>query len=302
MKNFLKDLIADPLTGKELTEIKNNGSSFLSSGNNMYPITDNVPVLLAEEETKITNPTLHTNFNSSFDYKQHYQEDASYFDYFKEHESAADKEEIRRLNQAIIHRIPEKAELILDVGCGNGWVAKHFLSRGKKVISMDISVTNPVKVLKENPGENHAAIVADAYHLPFKKNTFEAIIASEIMEHVYDPKLFITNLMEVLKPGGRLIITTPYNEKIEYFLCVHCNRPTPKHAHLHSFNERNIGDFIPKAYPDYVTKKFSNKYLVRLRLNLLMSFLPFGLWRLKDSFVNSIFKKPMRFLIELNKK
>ena len=74
---------------------------------------------------------------------------------------------------------------------------------------MDISITNPVKVLKENPGENHAAIVADAYYLPFKKNTFDVIIASEIMEHVYDPKLFIARLMEVLRPGGSLVINTP---------------------------------------------------------------------------------------------
>lgn len=302
MKNFLRELIADPITGKELIEIKNNGNNFLSSGDNMYSITGDVPILLSAEGKKNPNLILHTKFNSDFDYKRHYQEDASYFNYFKEQESASDKEEIRRLNQAIIHHIPEKAELILDVGCGNGWVAKYFLPRGKKVVSMDISIANPVNVLKENPGENHAAIVADAYWLPFKKNIFDAIIASEIMEHVYDPKLFITGIMEVLKPGGKLVITTPYNEKIEYFLCVHCNKPTPKNAHLHSFNEKNIADFIPKEYTDYVFEKFSNKYLVRLRLNLLMSFLPFSLWKIKDSFVNSIFKKPMRFLIELKKK
>ena len=302
MKNFLRELIADPITGKELIEVKNNENNFLSSGSSVYSITDDVPVLLSAEQLKTSNSTLHTEFNSTFDYKQHYQEDASYFNYFQEHESAADKEEIRRLNQTIINHVPEKAQLILDVGCGNGWVAQYFLPKGKKVVSMDISVTNPVRVLKENPGENHAAIVADAYYLPFKKNTFDAVIASEIMEHVYDPKLFISGLMEVLKPGGRLVITTPYNEKIEYFLCVHCNRPTPKHAHLHSFSEKNIADFIPQEYTDYTTEKFSNKYLVRLRINLLMSFLPFGLWKLKDSFVNSIFKKPMRFLIQLNKK
>ncbi len=298
MKKFLRELIADPITGEDLIEIEKNGNNFLSSGGILYPITDEVPILLSLKEKEILNSSIHANF----DYQQHYQEDASYFNYFKEPESATTREEIRRLHQAIIHHIPEKAEIILDVGCGNGWAAKHFLSKGKKVVSMDISITNPVKVLKENPGENHAAIVADAYNMPFKKNTFDAIVASEIMEHVYDPKLFISNLMEVLKPGGKLVITTPYDETIEYFMCVYCNKPTPKNAHLHSFNEKNIADFIPKEYTDYEFEKFSNKYLVRLRLNLLMSFLPFTLWKLKDSFVNSIFKKPTRFLIELNKK
>lgn len=302
MKHFLKEIIAEPITGKNLIEENKAGKYFLSSEDHSYSITEKVPILLPVQEIKNSNPELHTQFNSEFNYAAHYKEDAQYFDYFKEEASAATKEEIRRLHQAITKHIPENAELILDIGCGNGWAAKHFLAKGKKMISMDISIKNPIKVLRENPNENHVAIVADAYHLPFKKNSIDAIIASEIMEHVYDPKLFITKLLEVLKPGGKLIITTPYNEKIEYFLCVHCNKPTPKNAHLHSFNEKNITTFIPKELVDFRTEKFSNKYLVRLRLNLLMSFLPFGLWKFTDAAFNSIFKKPLRFLIELNKK
>lgn len=302
MRKFLKEILADPITGKDLIEKKENGKDFLSSENNLYPVFENVPVLLSDNEKKNTNSDLHSQFHSDFNYADHYKEDANQFDYFKEEHSRATKEEIRRLHQAIIKRIPENAELILDVGCGNGWVAKYFLSKRKKVVSMDISFKNPVEVLKENPDENHAALVADAYHLPFKKNSFDAIIASEILEHVYDPKLFMIKLLEALKPGGRLIITTPYNEKIEYFLCVHCNKPTPKNAHLYSFNEKNIVNFIPQELVNFKTDKFSNKYLVRLRLNLLMSFLPFGLWKFKDAVINSIFKNPLRFLIELEKK
>ena len=302
MRKFLKEILADPITGKDLIEKKENGKDFLSSENNLYPVFENVPVLLSDNEKKNTNSDLHSQFHSDFNYADHYKEDANQFDYFKEEHSRATKEEIRRLHQAIIKRIPENAELILDVGCGNGWVAKYFLSKRKKVVSMDISFKNPAEVLKENPDENHAALVADAYHLPFKKNSFDAIIASEILEHVYDPKLFMIKLLEALKPGGRLIITTPYNEKIEYFLCVHCNKPTPKNAHLYSFNEKNIVNFIPQELVNFKTDKFSNKYLVRLRLNLLMSFLPFGLWKFKDAVINSIFKNPLRLLIELEKK
>ncbi|MEO6905871.1 MAG: methyltransferase domain-containing protein [Ginsengibacter sp.] len=302
MKEFLKEILADPITGQALMEENRDGKDFLSSDNNVYPVLENIPVLLPSREKKNTNSDLHSHFNSDFNYAVHYNEDANYFDYFKEEESRAGKEEIRRLHQAIIKRIPKNAELILDAGCGNGWVAKYFLGKGKKVVSMDISTKNPSKVLKANPGENHGAVVADAYHLPFKKNEFDAIIASEILEHVYDPKLFIIKLLEVLKPGGTLILSTPYNEKIEYYLCVHCNKPTPKNAHLHSFNEKNIVNFIPEEAGGFKMDKFSNKYLVRLRLNLLMSFLPFGLWKFKDAVANSIFKKPLRFLIELKKK
>ncbi len=302
MKDFLKEIIADPITGKNVIEVKSGAKNLLSSADFSYDIIDDVPILLPRQEIKNSNSRLHNQFNSDFDYKAHYEEDSRHFDYFKGEASAADKEEERRLHQAIISRIPKNADLILDIGCGSGWVAQYFLAKGKKVISVDISIKNPIKVLKDNPNERHVAIVADAYHLPFKKNSFDAIIASEIMEHVYDPQLFIAKLGEVLKPGGKLIITTPYNEKIEYFLCVHCNKPTPKNAHLHSFNEKNIANFIPDEFTKYKTTNFSNKYFVRLRLNLLTSILPFRLWKIKDSFINSIFKKPLRFLIELDKK
>jgi len=301
MKKILKEILVDPVNKTDLFEEERDGKDLLISGNKIYPIIESIPVLLANEKNKNSNPELHSKFNSEFNYTGHYQEDASYFDYFKGEETAAGKEELRRLHQAITKHIPKETKLILDVGCGNGWVAKYFLPKGKNVISMDIALKNPQKVLKENSGENHAAVVADAYHLPFKKTSFDAIIAAEIMEHVYDPKLFISSLMEVLKPGGTLVITTPYNEKIEYFLCVHCNKPTPKNAHLHSFNEENIANFIPVKFSNYHVEKFSNKFFVRLRLNLLTAFLPYSLWKIKDAVANAIFKKPMRFLIEIKK-
>lgn len=302
MKDFLKEILADPITGENFSDDKNQEKDVLCSGEEIYLIIDNVPLLLPKQKMNHVASSLHTQFHSVFDYTDHYKEDAQQIDYFVEKESAASREETRREHQAIIKRIPKNVKLILDVGCGNGWVANHFLKKGKKVISMDISTKNPTRVLKENPNENHAAIVADVFHLPFKKNSMDAIIASEIMEHVYDPSLFVQKLLEVLKPGGKLIIITPYNEKIEYNLCVHCNRPTPRNAHLHSFNENNIGASIPTELADYKTENFSNKYLVRLRLYLLLSFLPFSLWKITDSVANLIFKKSTFFLMELNKR
>lgn len=73
-----------------------------------------------------------------FDYKTHYQTDAVEFDYFEKRIGAAEHEE-RRVREVIISEISANANLILDVGCGSGWVAKEFLNKNKKVISLDIS-------------------------------------------------------------------------------------------------------------------------------------------------------------------
>ncbi|MFN0081055.1 MAG: class I SAM-dependent methyltransferase, partial [Ferruginibacter sp.] len=144
----------------------------------------------------------------------------------------------------------------------------------------------------------NAGIVCDAFNLPFKSNSFDCIVASEVIEHVIDPALFTESLLQKLKPGGTLILVTPYNEKIEYFLCVHCNKPTPKNAHLHSFNEKNIFQFFKTAASNITIDAYCNKYLLKLRLYNVLSFLPFSLWKPLDLLANTLLKKTTTFLMK----
>ncbi len=206
-----------------------------------------VPFLLPIKELPTKVSKIHEDHHSEFHYQDHYQQDAEVFDYFQEFSSRVDQSERIRLNEMIISRIPQDASSILDVGCVNGWLAKAMVNDSTTVISMDISSRNPTEALKQNPHPRHEALIADVYHLPLQESSMDCIIASEIMEHVPDPALFVEKLLHVLKPGGKLIITTPYDEKIQYHLCVHCNRPTPAHAHLHSFTENNITTLIPDS-------------------------------------------------------
>lgn len=60
--------------------------------------------------------------------------------------------------------------------------------------------------------EGIPVIPCDLHHdvIPYRENTFDTVIASEIVEHLLlPPKAFFANLHPVLKPGGKLIITTP---------------------------------------------------------------------------------------------
>jgi len=300
MKDFLLEILSHPVTGYALIYDKEKKVLHTGRNESTYKITDDVPLILIDESIPVSSP-LHQNLNTSFNYAHHYQKDSEVYDYFNNNEISATKTEIERLHEAIIKRIPGNADLIIDVGCGNGWLAGYFLKKNRKVISMDISSVNPVKALRKYPGENHAALVADVFHFPVKNNAFDCIVASEIMEHVADPKLFVQILVEKLKPGGKLIITTPYNEKIEYYLCVHCNLPTPKNAHLHSFNKENIKDVIGDNNVKWKAKATANRFLIRTRLNVLFRFLPAGLWNIFDALTNKIINSPTRFIIEIVK-
>ena len=262
---------------------------------------ENVLYILPSEPGKLHSSDIHQGHHTDFDYLDHYQRDAEVFDYFTTMPGKADQEERRRLDQMIIRSIPENASSILDVGCGNGWLAKAMTDEKTSVISMDISSRNPVEALRRHPHPRHEAIIADVFHLPFRENSLDCIVASEIMEHVPDPGLFIQKLLFVLRPGGKLIVTTPYNEQIQYHLCVHCNRPTPSHAHLHSFNEENIPKLIPQGIQDWKIRTFSHKYMIKSRVYLLMKYFPFSVWQTADTLANRTWNRPMRLMLELVK-
>lgn len=233
---------------------------------------------------------------SDFNYIDHYKKDAVEFDYFAQRKGATSHDE-RRVREFIISKISKNVNSILDVGCGSGWVAKEFLPNGKKVYSLDISITNPIKVKNLYPDEKHFGITADSFHLPFNDNSFDCVIASEIIEHVIEPSEFIKELFRVVKKGGSIIITTPYKEKIIYYLCIHCNQKTPANGHINSFDEKKLQSlYSGNDFESFRFETFGNKLLIYLRTYVLIQFFPFWLWKIKDRFANWIYKKPVHII------
>ncbi len=238
---------------------------------------------------------------AGFNYIDHYKRDAEEFDYF-EHRSGATAHDERRVREYIISEVDVKNGRVLDVGAGSAWVAEKFTKKGFEVVSMDISLTNLIKAKQKVPVANHSCVSSDTFKLPYKDGSFELVIASEVIEHVFDPEGFVKELTRVVKPGGQLLITTPYKEKLQYSLCIHCNKPTPLHAHIHSFDERVLLSFfkdIPHSKLEWAT--FGNKLLIFLRTYVILRFFPFPLWKLKDSAANLLFRKPVHILIKYTK-
>jgi len=293
------DILIDPGTNQRL-KVNKETQEFLNLDPEMFfgRIEKGIPIILPKKKVLQSDKT--QDHYSSFDYLTHYIKDSEVFNYALGHIDSVSKEEERRLHQNIISKIPKDAKIVLDIGCGSGWLSKSIQNDNNYVVSIDVSIENPYRALKEKPHKNHSALVADAFHLPIASESVDCIVASEIMEHVTDPKLFINNLLKPLKKGGKLIITTPYNEKIPKYLCVHCNNLTPRYGHLHSFNEENIKQIMPVKH-QWSAFSFNNKHLNKLRINLLLKYLPFSIWKKIDLIVNKFTKKQLRFMIEIIK-
>lgn len=99
--------------------------------------------------------------------------------------------------------------LVLDAGCCGGWFSLEIAKKGNRVVGLDLPRVVRQAVL-QNPG---MLVAGDACNMPFKKEVFDAIYASELIEHLFEPESFVAESYRILKPDKKLIICTPWSEE-----------------------------------------------------------------------------------------
>ena len=106
----------------------------------------------------------------------------------------------------IIESVPKNC-YVLDVGCNSGAISIPLQKIGNYVKAIDL-VPELVSQAQKN---GIKAEVGEAEDLSrFENNTFDCVICSEVLEHLYDPLVAIKEAYRVLKPGGKYIVTVPY--------------------------------------------------------------------------------------------
>lgn len=108
---------------------------------------------------------------------------------------------------------------VIDVGCGAGRHAFEAYRRGADVVAFDRDeselrgVETILRAMGETgeapPDASAQAVAGDALSLPYADETFDCVIASEILEHVPQDDAAIAELIRVLKVGGTLAVSVP---------------------------------------------------------------------------------------------
>lgn len=102
---------------------------------------------------------------------------------------------------------PETGDLILDIGCGNGFYCDILSSRKNIiVIGLDFSIES-LEVAKEWYSGEY--VQGDALVLPFKNSSFPKILITDVIEHLKDDEQAMAEIMRVAKKGATVVITTP---------------------------------------------------------------------------------------------
>ena len=108
-------------------------------------------------------------------------------------------------------------EKVLDFGCGSGVMLSFLARQSRHVTAMDIDLVPLDRVKKYIPLAENIQVL-DANHVAISQMTaksFDLINALDVLEHVDDLRGTLSDLLALLKPGGRLVVSGP-TENILY--------------------------------------------------------------------------------------
>lgn len=156
-----------------------------------------------------------------------------------------------RCGRALLARIRSRLpadRVVLDYGCGPGYMLRHLLDAGFRAAGADFSlaaVGAASPALTGEPGFEGVATV-DAFVAAGRR--FGAVLLLEVVEHLDDDRLSacFANVRRLLEPGGLLVVTTPNEEDLaaETVYCPVADVTFHRWQHVRSWSAASLRDCL----------------------------------------------------------
>lgn len=175
-----------------------------------------------------------------------------------------------------IRRFVPQDGRILDWGCGDGSLLELLGSYGFRCLGIDkhISSSNDNVILNKSIEE-----------CPFPNDYFDAITCFHLLEHIKDPLRSVRKAVELLKPGGLLIVEVPNIDSIGFHVFKEKWQPLEIPTHVNHFTPETLQDLFRMVGKTKVltTESFSHRVSPSaLVLSLFPSFSPVKVRKTSD--------------------
>ncbi|MEW9671710.1 class I SAM-dependent methyltransferase [Ammoniphilus sp. 3BR4] len=133
---------------------------------------------------------------------------------------------------------------VLDIACGTGYgchmVAKERKREITEVIGVDIDEETLYYANREYNHQKVTYVKGDVLdpHLPGQLGEFDVILSFETIEHVKEDQIFMDHLYQMLKPGGTLVLSSPFGRGR--------GMPTNEPYHFHQFTPEEFEDLFTR--------------------------------------------------------
>ena len=117
---------------------------------------------------------------------------------------------------------------VLDVGCGTGYGSSELARVARSVVAVDVAP-------EHFTGPRQQFVAARAEALPFRSQSFDLVVAFEVIEHVEAWRNVLEEARRLLAPGGQFIVSTP--NRLYYAESRRRHGPNPYHVHEFEFEE-----------------------------------------------------------------
>ncbi|GAA1032152.1 MULTISPECIES: class I SAM-dependent methyltransferase [Amycolatopsis] len=114
----------------------------------------------------------------------------------------------RRHEAAYLALLPHCADAtVLEAGCGEGYGAGLIAQHARRVFALDYDVPTTEHVARRYP--DVAVARANLAYLPLRDGAVDVVANFQVIEHLWDQDAFLAECFRVLRPGGKLLVTTP---------------------------------------------------------------------------------------------
>ncbi|HOO69392.1 MAG TPA: methyltransferase domain-containing protein [Bacteroidales bacterium] len=139
--------------------------------------------------------------------------------------------EVQRV-ESVMRMLPEGAVNVLEAGCRDGYITLKLAAKYPAVTALDLK-------LPQIDHPNVTCVKGDITSLPFKDNSFDLTVCTEVLEHIPPEKLGKA-CRELMRVSRRyLLIGVPYKQdlRVHAMKCIHCGTINPTTGHVNTFDE-----------------------------------------------------------------